>query len=145
MREISNLHGYCTNLRVIEVRRIVMARRSRVFAHRNSENIHLKLVGDFDESTAHELLALLRRYAPHASRAFIHTSCLSKIDPFAVRIFHYNLDFLRSMALELVFTGQNARPLIPDNPPFIGLTMSTIASVTNSGATLLVLSSASSC
>jgi len=38
-----------------------MAARFRISIHRNSENLHLKLMGDFDGTSAHELLNVLKR------------------------------------------------------------------------------------
>ena len=38
-----------------------MAKNHKIFVHRNSENIHMKLSGDFDGSLAYELLNLLKK------------------------------------------------------------------------------------
>lgn len=50
-----------------------MAARFRISIHRNSENLHLKLMGDFDGTSAHELLNVLKRYSTRTARIFIHT------------------------------------------------------------------------
>ena len=39
----------------------IMAKNHKIFVHRNSENIHMKLSGDFDGSLASELLNLLKK------------------------------------------------------------------------------------
>jgi len=38
-----------------------MANNFRISVHRSSENLHLKLMGNFDGISAHELLNVLKR------------------------------------------------------------------------------------
>ena len=90
-----------------------MASNFNISFHRNDENIHLKLAGDFDGSSAYELLNALKRYCRGASRAFIHTNCLKQIHPFGRDIFQSNLDMLNGKCIPLVFTGDNADQLAP--------------------------------
>ena len=113
-----------------------MAARFRISTHRNSENLHLKLIGDFDGTSAHELLSVLKRYCNSISRVFIHTSCLRDIHPFGRNVFHDNLDVLNGQSITLVFTGENASKLAPEKPMFSDLMLSTIPLVDRSGATI---------
>ncbi|MBW2334226.1 MAG: anti-sigma factor antagonist [Deltaproteobacteria bacterium] len=85
-----------------------MAKNFKIDAHRNDENLHLKLKGDFDGTSAYELLDIVRKRADHTSRVFIHTSNLRDIHPFGLHVFRSNLDILKSQSVELVFTGENA-------------------------------------
>ena len=101
----------------------VMATNFRVFVHRNGENLHLKLIGDFDGTSAHELLNVLKRYCNRTSRVFIHTSCLGDIHPFGRDVFHDNLDVLKGQSITLVFTGENASQLTPEEPTFSDLSV----------------------
>jgi len=103
-----------------------MATNFRIFVHRNGENLHLKLIGDFDGTSAHELLGILERYANRISRVFIHTSCLRDIHAFGRNVFHDNLDVLNSQSVTLVFTGENASKLAPEKPMFSDLIISTV-------------------
>lgn len=59
-----------------------MARNRKIFVHRNSENIHMKLVGDFDGSLASELLNVLKENCNAASKIFVHTRCLRTVHSF---------------------------------------------------------------
>ena len=59
-----------------------MASNFKIVNHRNSDNMHLKLMGDFDGSSAHQLLNLLTKNGLAASKIFIHTSALKSIVPF---------------------------------------------------------------
>jgi len=85
-----------------------MATNFKIDVHKNDGNLHLKLKGDFDGTSAHELLDIVRKRADHISRVFIHTSNLRDIHPFGLHVFHSNLDILKSQSLEFVFTGENA-------------------------------------
>jgi hypothetical protein len=113
-----------------------MAINFRIFVHRNGENLHLKLIGDFDGTSAHELLSVLKRYCNRISRVFIHTSCLRDIHALGRNVFQANLDVLNGQSITLVFTGENASKLAPEKPMFSDLMLSTIPLVDRSGATI---------
>jgi anti-anti-sigma regulatory factor len=102
-----------------------MARNFRIFVHRNSENVHLKLIGDFDGTSAYELLHALARYGHHTSRIYIDTSSLKEMNPFGLQVFQDNLDLLKGGHLELVFAGEHASGLAPEKPIPLYLTVST--------------------
>ena len=85
-----------------------MATNFKITAHRNDENLHLKLKVDFDGTSAHELLYVVRKRAAYTSRVFIHTSNLRDIHPFGLHVFRSNVNILQGQAVELVFTGENA-------------------------------------
>ena len=90
-----------------------MATNFRITVHRNGENLHLKLTGDFDGTSAHELLNILKKRADHTSRALIHTGSLRSIHPFGLKVFHANLDVLKGKSVELIFTGEHAPQFEP--------------------------------
>ena len=70
-----------------------MAKNFRISTHRNDENLHLKLIGD--GTSAFELLNVLKGKSDRTSRVFIHTSGLRNIYPFALNVFHNNLNVLK--------------------------------------------------
>jgi len=117
-----------------------MATNFRIFIHSNGENLHLKLIGDFDGISAHELLSILKRYCNRTSKFFIHTSRLRDIHPFGLNVFHDNLGVLNGQSLTLIFTGENASQLAPEKPMFSNLIISTMPLVPTSGATISPLS-----
>jgi hypothetical protein len=88
-----------------------MATNFRVFVHRNSENVHLRLTGDFDGTSAYELLDVMERNSFRASRIFIHTESLKKIEPFGKDLFRDRLNALDPGSLQLLFTGSHASQL----------------------------------
>ena len=91
-----------------------MASNFRISIHRNSDNLHLKLIGDFDDSSALQLLNVLKENSNGTSRVIIHTSCLKNIHPFGRNVFQNNLEVKRGKSVPLVFTGEHATLLAPE-------------------------------
>ena len=90
-----------------------MASNFRVLIHRNGDNLHLKLIGDFDSTSASQLIEILTRSRRNASRIFIHTATLREIHPFGARIFREDLISTMTDPHPLVFTGEGAAALAP--------------------------------
>jgi anti-anti-sigma regulatory factor len=111
-----------------------VAKNFKISIHRNEENLHLKLQGDFDGTSAHELLNTLKKYVSRTSKIFIHTSALKNIHPFGLDVFHSHLDLLKGRSATLVITGEYASQLAPDRH-FPDLVISSIPSVTKPGPT----------
>jgi anti-anti-sigma regulatory factor len=93
-----------------------MAMNFRITVYQNSDNLHLRLDGDFDGSSAYELLNALEKRCRFASRAFIHTNGLRQLDPFGLSVFHANLNGLKRLreCRPLHFTGDHAKKLAPE-------------------------------
>jgi len=91
----------------------ILARNRKIFVHRNSENIHMKLYGDFDGSLATELLNLLKKNCNTSSKIFIHTGCLMAVHTFGQVVFHKNFNFINNESTSLLFTGKYASQLTP--------------------------------
>ena len=92
----------------------VMGNRFHINIHRNSENLHLRLEGDFDKSSACELLHTLQRLGSGSRQIFIHTTCLGHIDPFGRDLFLHQLGDLNTRSLNLRFTGEYAAQIAPE-------------------------------
>jgi len=92
-----------------------MAKNHQIFVHKNSDYIHMKLVGDFDDSLASELLNLLEKNCTDASKIFVHTNCLRTVSSLGREVFHKKLNVLNGKSTQLLFTGEYASQLIPEN------------------------------
>ena len=90
-----------------------MASNFRIFYHRNSDNLHLKLMGDLDGSSALELANILKTQQNSVRKIFIHTSNLSSIHPFGLDAFQKNCT-ANKLSPSITFTGEHARTLAPD-------------------------------
>lgn len=90
-----------------------MASNFRISIQRKSRDLYLKLIGDFDGSSAFELLHLLKNNSNRISRAVIDTSRLRQIHPFGQAVFHNNLHMLSDTSLRIVVKGENAALIAP--------------------------------
>lgn len=91
-----------------------MSPNFRISMHRNSENLHLKLMGDFDGTSACELINVLRKNSNDLRTVFIHTSCLKTIYPFGREVFRRNISELNGQRTFITFTGDNAGQIAPE-------------------------------
>jgi len=92
----------------------MMAANFRISVHRNSDNLHLKLMGDFDGSSACELLNVLKKSAAGVYRVIIHTNCLKNIYPFGRDTFQESLRQRKDYPVRILFTGENASQIAPE-------------------------------
>jgi len=92
-----------------------MASNFKILVHRNSENLHLKLMGDFDGSSAWQLLNILKSNTHGVYRIIIHTSSLRSIYPFGRDTFQENLPQRRDDPIRIMFTGEKAHQIAPEN------------------------------
>ena len=91
-----------------------MASNFKIFSHQNGDNLHLKLVGDFDGSSAWELLNVLKKRTKNVFRVIIHTNSLKSIYPFARETFRQNLSNMNRRSFRILFTGENASEIAPE-------------------------------
>lgn len=89
-----------------------MASNFKISLHRKSDNLHLKLRGDFDGSSAHELLNILKAHNDNVKKIFIHTFSLSSVHPFGLDVFQKNCA-VNKLARSLTFTGDHGDTMAP--------------------------------
>ena len=89
-----------------------MASNFRIFFHRNSDSLHLKLIGDFDGSSAHKLINILKEQNGNVNNIFIHTCNLSSMDPFGLEVFQKSLS-VNLLSNRLTFTGDYSDKMAP--------------------------------
>ena len=87
-----------------------MASNFKILAHINDKNLHIKLIGDFDGSSACELLDCIGKHHSKFSNIFIHTNCLKRLYPFGLDVFRGNIHELskKNPKVRIIFTGENA-------------------------------------
>jgi hypothetical protein len=96
-----------------------VASNFRIVTHRSSDSLHVKLMGDFDGSSAWQLLNFIKSSLGGVERVIVHTSCLRTIHPFGQNTFRQNLPDLNIPCAKILFTGENAEGLAPDAGPFL--------------------------
>lgn len=70
--------------------------------------LHLILKGDFDGTSAHELLDVLRKRDSHISQVLIDTSKLRDIHPFGLHVLRSHGSVLKGQSVDLLFRGEYA-------------------------------------
>lgn len=103
-----------------------MAKNFKVSTYTNGGALYLKLRGDFDGISAHELLDMLKREGARYPKIFIDTGGMVDIHPFGVDVFKSYFDRLKGSSAEFVFTGENAARLAPNKAATLGLSISTV-------------------
>ena len=88
-----------------------MASNFQITYNRLEGSIHLKLYGDFDGSSAHELLNLLKDKSHGTLKIQIHTDGLKQIHPFGLNTFLKGFRIMNGCTDSIVFTGKKARDL----------------------------------
>lgn len=89
-----------------------MASNFKIYCHQNSDNLHLKLMGEFDGTSAYELIHALEKYHGNTERVFIHTCALSSVHLFAVNVFQKNSS-IKKLSRSLTFTGEYGATIAP--------------------------------
>ena len=88
-----------------------MASNFKIITHRNSDNLHMKLIGDFDATSAYKLVDMLKDTDKGIRKVFIHTNGLNDIYPFGQGVFENESYKFIGRFNEVVFTGENARQI----------------------------------
>lgn len=88
-----------------------MATNFRISFRRRSGSLHLNLAGDFDGSSAFELLNVLKDNMDETCRVIIQADGLKKTHPFGTRILESHLRDLERRGCEIIFRGERAKEI----------------------------------
>jgi hypothetical protein len=88
-----------------------MAMNFKIFQLKSKNSVHLTLDGDFDGTSAHELINMLKSYGPDIDQVFINTNGIKTVHPFGQVVLYRNLPALSSHRRSLVFIGNHRRRL----------------------------------
>ena len=86
-----------------------MAVNFRILQFKNTNSVHLSLNGDFDGSSAHELINTLESYDSDVHQVFINTNGLTSVHPFGQVVLYRKLPVVRKGGRNLVFLGDHRR------------------------------------
>ena len=84
-----------------------MASNFRISSFETSDSLHLKLEGDFDGSSALELINTLEEFGVGFRQILIDTDDLKTIYPFGRNMFQKNLGRFQKKLNRIVFIGAN--------------------------------------
>jgi hypothetical protein len=90
-----------------------MASNFGIAIDESSDGVGLKLEGDFDATSAYELIYAIKKLPETTAKICISTNALKNICPFGLDVFHRFLDPLNGQSGKIVFTGNYAYDLLP--------------------------------
>lgn len=90
-----------------------MASNFQIFSFETRDSLHLKLNGDFDGSSAHELLNTLKKHSDGFYQIFIDTNDLKAIHPFGRDVFQKKLGVFKNRFHNIIFIGRNEHEIAP--------------------------------
>ena len=91
-----------------------MASNFRILFHENRDGLHLKLFGDFDGNSAHELFNALIDRGIGFYQIFIDTDDLNTIHQFGRDVFQKNLSSIKKQLKNLIIAGANKYKIAPN-------------------------------
>jgi hypothetical protein len=84
-----------------------MASNFQIYSFKTNDSLHLKLTGDFDGGSAHELINILTKHGTDSWDIFIDTNNLKTIHPFGRDVFQKNLNGIKKQLKNLTIVGAN--------------------------------------
>jgi len=88
-----------------------MASNFHIYSFKTRDSLHLKLAGDFDGSSAYELINALTEQGKDFYEIFIDTNDLKVIHPFGKDVFQKTLRSTNKLYRNLVFIGKNGQEI----------------------------------
>lgn len=84
-----------------------MASNFKLISYQKSDRLHLKLQGDFDGSSAFELINALSKNNAGLHKIIIDTNDLTNIHSFGRDVFEKKIRAPKKQYLRLIFVGKN--------------------------------------
>jgi anti-anti-sigma regulatory factor len=91
-----------------------MASNFKIYSFKTSDSLHLKLTGNFDGSSAYELINTLADYGKGFYEIFINTNDLKRIHPFGIQVFQNRFTALKKQFNGIIFVGRNKQEMGSD-------------------------------
>jgi len=88
-----------------------VASNFQIYSFKTRDSLHLKLTGDFDGTSAYELINTLAEYGKDFYEIFIDINDLKSIHPFGRDVFQKNLRSSNKLYKNLVIIGKNGHEI----------------------------------
>ena len=90
-----------------------MALNFKMNIHRTIDKLYIRLMGDFDGSSAWELINAISENLNNSKFIQIDTGKLKKVYPFGWEVFYYNFLKIKNQQIRIRFVGSNALHIAP--------------------------------
>lgn len=90
-----------------------MAHNFKINIHRTTDNLYIRLMGDFDGSSAFELFNALKDNLHSAKCILVDTNKLKAVYPFGREVFNYNFSKMKNQRIPIRFVGPDALHIVP--------------------------------
>ncbi len=84
--------------------------------HRNSDNLHLRLTGVFDEEAALALMEALNENRALVKKILVHTAALAQVVDSGAELFRSSVSSLDRTGAEIIFTGKKGEEIAVKAP-----------------------------
>ena len=91
-----------------------MSSNFQIYSLKNRESLHLKLAGDFDGSSAHELINKISEHGKGFYEIFIDTHNLKSVHPYGREVFQKRFGALKKQFHSITFIGRNGHEILAD-------------------------------
>ena len=91
-----------------------MASNFHIISYKNRDSLYLRLSGDFDGGSAHELINTLTKHGTGSWDIFIDTNNLKTIHPFGRDVFQKNLNGIKKQLKNLIIVETNKDQIAPN-------------------------------
>jgi hypothetical protein len=88
-----------------------MASNFKMTFDKNSDGFGMRLAGDFDGTSAYELIYAIKKLPEDTTRVSIYTNGLKNIHSFGLDIFHKFMHSHNGQSVKIVITGNSASRL----------------------------------
>jgi hypothetical protein len=90
-----------------------MAQNFKISINRTSDNLYIRLKGDFDGSSAFELFNTLKANLNSSKCILVDTNKLKAVYPFGREVFNYNFLKIKNQRIRIRFVGPDALHIAP--------------------------------
>ena len=91
-----------------------MASNFQIYSLKTRESLHLKLTGDFDGSSAYELINKISENGNSFYEIFIDTHNLKSVHPYGKEVFQKRFGELKKQFHSIAFIGRNGHEILAD-------------------------------
>ena len=95
-----------------------MASNFGIATEKKGDGFVMKLQGDFDATSAYELIYAIKKLPDKTVKISIYTNGVKDIHPYGLEVFHRNMRPFAGQYTKIVFTGNNASKLSLGNSQY---------------------------